>query len=347
MSIVNDNLSRALAILHASGVVGMPTETVYGLAADARSTEAVAKIFALKGRPSTNPLIVHVASVEIGERYAMFDDRTRKLFERFAPGALTIVLPKRDGSASPHPNPLPGGEGTGNAISSLVSAGLNTVGIRIPNHPVALELLRAFDGPLAAPSANKSNHVSPTTAQHVRDEFGPELLVLDGGPCRVGIESTVLDCSREVPVILRPGDVTRAQIESVIGTVKTFEGHVDSSSAAMSPGQQRVHYAPRAKAFRMDTVPASLDLLNRHSRVGVITLGAIDVAHSHCQVESIGTSPDEAASRFYAALREIDVMSPDAIFIEMPPDRPEWAALRDRILRATQSVETMGPPRTT
>jgi L-threonylcarbamoyladenylate synthase len=223
------DLMQAVERLRAGDVVGMPTETVYGLAADATNAAAVARVFALKGRLSTNPLIVHVESVEVAERYAVFNDAARSLFARFSPGPLTIVLPVRRGRQlplplplgegggeglkrtrelsapplhGPHSDPVPEGEGT--SISRLVTAGLETVGIRIPDHPVALELLRAFDGALAAPSANKSNRTSPTTAAHVRAEFGQELLVLDGGPCRVGIESTVLDLSREVPMIVRP-----------------------------------------------------------------------------------------------------------------------------------------------
>ncbi len=329
----------------------MPTETVYGLAADALSSEAVAKIFELKGRPSTNPLIVHVVSVDVGERYAVFDDRARKLFAAFSPGPLTVVLPKCFGSSSAVPQ---SGEGTGNApalhsaignpqseISPLVSAGLSTVGIRIPNHPLALELLGAFDGPLAAPSANKSNHVSPTTAQHVREEFGDELFVLDGGPCRVGIESTVLDLSRPVPIILRPGDVSRERIEAVIGPVEVFSGVVETGSAATSPGQSRVHYAPRSPAYRFDM--ADLPALRRvaRPRSALVVLGDISLEFDWASASkiAIGSDPEVAASRFYAAMREVDALSPEAIFIEMPPDEPRWAALRDRITRATSSAE--------
>lgn len=334
-----DNLTRALAILRANGVVGMPTETVYGLAADARSSDAVARIFALKGRPATNPLIVHVASVEVGERYAMFDDRARKLFERFAPGALTIVLPKRAPHAPQDPDPLP--QATRETISPLATAGLDTVGIRIPNHPVALALLRAFDGPLAAPSANKSNHVSPTTAQHVRDEFGEEVFVLDGGACEVGIESTVLDLSCVSPVILRPGHITRAQIESVIGPVRVFAGHVEPATPALSPGQQRVHYAPRAPAYRFELGDLSYLRRTIRPRSALIVLDEIRIEFDWASESTIvlGHDPDHAAARFYSALRELDALSPSAIYIQMPPDEPQWAALRDRITRATVDVE--------
>src|SRR4051812_2090197 len=171
-----DELARAVSILQRGGLVAFPTETVYGLGADARSADAVGKIFAAKGRPPTNPLIVHVAGVAMAKLYAAeWPDTARRLAQRYWPGPLTLVLPRY------------------RTIVPDVSAGLDTVGLRMPNHPLALELIQRFDGPVAAPSANRSNHISPTTAQHVRDELGDAVdIVLDGGPCRVGIESTVL-----------------------------------------------------------------------------------------------------------------------------------------------------------
>jgi L-threonylcarbamoyladenylate synthase len=291
------SLENALSCLNSGGVVAIPTETVYGLAADARSDVAVAKVFALKGRPSTNPLIVHVSSVEVAERYAVLDDRSRRLFAAFSPGPLTIVLPSRG------------------VISKLVTAGLDTVGLRIPDHPLALELLRTFDGPLAAPSANKSNHVSPTTAEHVRSAFGEAVSVLDGGPCRVGIESTVLSLAAAAPMILRPGAISRNAIESVIGPVDVFAGSIAPITAAASPGQQERHYAPVTPAFRIERA----------------TTDRIDFP-----VLELPADPDEAARVFYARLRELDATRPAAILIEMPPDEPRWTALRDRIERATR-----------
>src|SRR4051812_22054097 len=192
-------ITQAVEILRRGGVVAFPTETVYGLGADATNAGAVARVFQIKGRPSTNPLIVHVADEAIARRYARdFPIAATKLVARFWPGPLTIVLPKAP------------------AIVPSVTAGLDTVGLRAPNHPLALELLRAFDGALAGPSANKSTHVSPTTAEHVRDELGDAVdLILDGGPCEVGIESTVLSLVGE-PKILRLGAVTREMIEDVL-----------------------------------------------------------------------------------------------------------------------------------
>lgn len=325
--------------LRAGGVVGLPTETVYGLSADARSDEAVAKIFALKGRPSTNPLIVHVASVEIAARYVIVDERARALFARFAPGPLTIVLKKRGSmtkemKAQGSPSLCLGASET---IARSVSAGLDTLGIRIPNHPLALELLRAFDGPLAAPSANKSNHVSPTTAAHVRNEFGDAVPVLDGGPCQVGIESTVLSLASDRPAILRPGSVAREQIEAVIGPVAMFSGHVDSSVAASSPGQLAKHYAPMVPAFRCDRATIlSLRSQPDHTTIADSAwLVLRDVGEPTDRVIALTDDPSTAARSFYSALRTLERSNPSRIIIEMPPDTPEWAALRDRISRAT------------
>ena len=188
------------------------------------------KIFAAKGRPNTNPLIVHVPDAAVSRRYArQWPQAAQDLAERFWPGPLTLVLRKVA------------------AIVDEVSAGLDTVGLRVPDHPLALQLLRAFDGPIAAPSANRSNRVSPTTADHVRGELGDRVdLILDGGPCQVGIESTVLDLSGRTPMILRPGAITRQQIERIIGPVEMIATNLRESESARSPGQQAIHYSPRA-----------------------------------------------------------------------------------------------------
>jgi L-threonylcarbamoyladenylate synthase len=297
-------IDRAAETLRAGGLVAFPTETVYGLGADATNANAIRKIFAVKGRPSTNPLICHVADIEVAQRYArVWPLAASRVAERFWPGPLTIVVPKTA------------------EIVSEVTAGRDTVGLRAPNHPIARALLRAFDKPLAGPSANKSTHVSPTTAQHVRDEFGDAIdLILDGGPCAVGIESTVLDLSGEQPAILRPGGVSREQIESVIGPV--MMKHVISAvnESAASPGQHVVHYAPRTPAYRFASDQRDgLDLRN----AAVIELTG---------------DPQEYARHLYARLRELDAQNLRAIFVEMPPDSPEWSAIRDRLTRATQSL---------
>ena len=327
LSSLDEALDNVVATLRDGGVVGMPTETVYGLAADARNADAVARVFALKGRPSTNPLIVHVASVEVAERYVVVDERARRLFAAFSPGPLTIVLPRRQDA---HRLPSVG-------VCGLVTAGLDTVGIRIPNHPVALELLRAFDGPIAAPSANVSNHVSPTTAQHVRDEFGDAVPVLDGGACAVGVESTVLSLVGERPRLLRPGAVTQGQIEAVIGPVERFVGHVSPTVAAASPGQHQKHYAPRSPAFRFSRGDPMPSVAGRTVAIVLDRLPSEWRRESFADVRALG-DPASAARTLYATLRDVDASSPDAIFVELPPDAPEWSAVRDRIVRATRAM---------
>ena len=328
---MNVTIDQAVATLRAGGVVGMPTETVYGLAADARDAAAVRRIFDLKGRPSTNPLIVHVASVAIADRYAAVSDVAYELFARFSPGPLTIVLPCEQSRV----------DELRRSVCSAVTAGLHTVGIRIPDHPVALELLRAFDGPVAAPSANLSNHVSPTLADHVRTEFGDAVPVLDGGPCRVGIESTVLSLAGERPQLLRPGSISREAIEAIIGPIEVFQGHRSRDVAAPSPGQGVVHYAPRTAAFRFEAGDVgSLAAGAGDLRRGLIaTQQTLDrIGSGFAQARLLGGDPATAAHGLYAILRELDGRSLSAIYIEMPPDAPHWAALRDRLTRATRPL---------
>jgi L-threonylcarbamoyladenylate synthase len=314
---MNDELAKAVDVLRHGGVVAFPTETVYGLGADATNADAVRRVFALKGRPATNPLIVHVASVVVARRYAaMWPARAEKLAARFWPGPLTLVLPK-----------VP-------AIVAEATAGLGSVGLRVPNHPVALELLRAFDGPVAAPSANRSNHVSPTTAQHVRDEFGDAIkVVLDGGASEVGIESTVLDLSGDRPRVLRPGVVTREQIAEVLGeAVDLFSGSIDVKLSAGSPGQQERHYSPRTPAFRH-----SGELSPPTVGCGVILLGLRFRKRrlGNAMFIELPDDPKEYAKHLYEALRELDAMGLERILVHMPPDEPRWVAVRDRLRRAT------------
>lgn len=312
-------IDRAIEELRQGNVISLPTETVYGLAADARSPEAVAKVFALKGRPATNPLIVHVADEAAAKRCAAdWPDAAATLAAAFWPGPLTIVVRKND------------------SMPAIVTAGGPTVALRVPAHPLALELLKTFDGPLAAPSANRSNGVSPTTAGHVRDEFGDAVpVVLDGGPCRVGIESTVIDVTGDAWKILRPGTITREQIEAVLPrrsrTPDAAAGAADSAIEAStapavasellrSPGQLSVHYAPRTPAFRFDA----------HQRQGIDLINAVVLEPT--------LDPDAYARNLYARLRMLDTQGLDAIYIELPPDVPAWHAVRDRLLRATRPL---------
>ena len=330
----NPDIERAVEILRAGGLVAFPTETVYGLGADATRSESVRKIFAAKGRPVTNPLIVHVADAEVARQYvSKWPEQAAELARRFWPGPLTLVLPKAD------------------LIVSEVTAGLNSVGLRVPNHPLALSLLRAFDGPVAAPSANRANRISPTTAHHVRLELGDAVdLVLDGGGCEVGIESTVLDLAGRSPVILRPGAVMREQIQEVIGAVGMKSGGIIESTAARSPGMGMVHYSPIAPTWRfgsndVEGVVARMRELPGAS-VSIIAMEDSKAATQfsrHCtnpdfRFISMPNEPDAYGQRLYASLREADAAGTQAIFVEMPPDQAAWLAVTDRLRRATRAL---------
>jgi L-threonylcarbamoyladenylate synthase len=314
---VIEAIVQAAEILNRGGIVGFPTETVYGLGADARNSSAVTKIFALKGRPSTNPLIVHVSGVAMAKLYsARWPHQARVLAQNFWPGPLTLVLPKVK------------------EIVPEATAGLDTVALRMPDHPIAIDLIRKFDGPIAAPSANRSTHVSPTTAEHVRREFGNDLeLVIDGGPCKFGIESTVLDLTTNVPRILRPGSVTAEQIEKFVGPVEMKSLVTATTTAASSPGQQEIHYAPRTPAFRFEAE-------QRHrvdgDDVGLLVIG--DPSTSTERRIFLAHDPAAYAHDLYSALRRLDDLNLRAIYVESPPEGPEWTAVRDRLRRATRPL---------
>lgn len=326
---MTDAIAQAVQRLRDGRLVAFATETVYGLGADAGNPAAVARIFEAKGRPSTNPLIVHVTGASAARRYAAaWPAAAESLATRFWPGPLTLVLPRAG------------------AIAPAVSAGRGTVALRAPRHPLAQQLLQAFDGPIAAPSANRSTRVSPTTADHVRQELGDRVdLILDGGPCAVGIESTVLDLTTAPPTILRPGSISAEQLRAVIGPVQTFHGSIAANVAAASPGQQAIHYSPLTPAYRFG--PAQADR--------VIDLAASRFAASAALLlqdappglknfpwraqRTLPLDPRQYAQMLYAALRGFDELSADAIFIQMPPDEPAWNAVVDRLMRAARPVE--------
>jgi L-threonylcarbamoyladenylate synthase len=318
-----EGVGGAVEILRGGGVVAFPTETVYGLGADAINSRAVQRVFDVKGRPPTNPCIVHVADEEMAKRFAAnWPVNAAKLVEIFWPGPLTIVLAKID------------------AIPSLVTAGKNTVGLRCPDHPLTLQLLREFGGPIIGPSANRSTHVSPTTAQHVRDELGDAIdLILDGGPCEVGIESTVLDLSGNVPTILRPGAISREQIESIVGSIQLFGGAIDPSIAATSPGQHKVHYAPITPTYRFETNGKQhvVTWSQNNPEKFAVVIGFEEMSIStNMKWIAMPNNSEEYARQLYAILHHADQQSTAAIWIEMPPDEPNWTAVRDRLLRASR-----------
>lgn len=328
---MSEEISKAVEILRNGGVVAFPTETVYGLGADATNLQAVRKVFAIKGRPATNPVIVHVADATVAQRFASkWPDSATKLVQKFWPGPLTIVVPKAE------------------TIVTAATAGRKTVGLRAPDHPLTQELLRAFDGPIIGPSANRSSRVSPTTAQHVRDELGSKVdLVLDGGPCKVGIESTVVDLSVTPPMILRPGMISKWQIEQVIGPVNVFSGSLSAGLSAPGPGMQSAHYAPMTPTYRFERQhaqriadwcmknPSKATIILRLGKTGSSDPIPAALSMNQRQVLMPATAPDYAR-QMYAALRHADRQNPAVIWLEMPADESQWLAVRDRLLRASR-----------
>lgn len=307
-------LDEALAALRRGEAIGLPTETVYGLAADASRPEAVRRIFALKGRPADHPLIVHVAGAEALDAWACdVPPAARALAAACWPGPLTLVLRKRA------------------EVPAEVTGGQDTVGLRCPDHPVALALLQAFGGGLAAPSANRFGHVSPTTAAHVRAEFGEAVpVVLDGGECRVGIESTILDLSGATPRILRPGMLERPAIEAVIGPV-------EAGAAGDSPrasGTLEAHYAPRTPLWllpREAVAAAAAEQTALGQRVEVLSRGPLPEG---CSGLALPADPAGYAHGLYAALRELDARGARLLIAERPPESADWLALHDRLRRS-------------
>lgn len=303
-----DAIAAAAARLRAGGLVALPTETVYGLAADATRGTAVAAIFELKGRPHFNPLIVHVPDLPAAETHGIFDARARALAGHFWPGPLTLVLRRRPETP----------------IHPLVSAGLDTVALRLPAHPVARAVLEACALPLAAPSANPSGYLSPTTACHVADAFGDtDLLVLDGGPCPVGLESTVLDLSEAPAVLLRAGTVTIEDIEAAIGPIR----HVGPGETVRAPGMLASHYAPHR--------PVRLDAEHVAADEALLGFGP-DLPRGALLTRNLSPTGDlrEAAANLFAMLHELDRPGVRAIAVMPIPDEGLGTAIRDRLQRA-------------
>ncbi len=307
---MSEEIRRAAAVLERGGLVAFPTETVYGLGADASNAQAVARLYAVKGRPADHPVIVHFASAENAFAWAReVPDAARQLAARFWPGPLTLILRR---------SPL---------ARDFVTGGQDTVGLRVPSHPVAQELLSLFGSGVAAPSANRFGLVSPTTAAHVREDLGGDVeLVLEGGASDVGIESTIVDLSGQRAVLLRPGGITEQQINSYV-KVKPK----DASSPRHSGGLER-HYAPRTPARLVPTHELDKQIAAMKDRVAVLAFSRPD-ERADCWLR-MPREPGAYARRLYAALRELDSAGREAILVEAPPDTPEWAAVRDRLRRA-------------
>jgi L-threonylcarbamoyladenylate synthase len=306
-------------------LVGFPTETVYGLGADASSDEAVAGIFAAKGRPADHPLIVHLAAAgQVGDYASSVPPFAERLMHAFWPGPLTVILPRRDG------------------VANAAAGGQNSIGLRCPAHPVALAFLKAclasgVSG-VAGPSANRFGRVSPTTARHVEQEFDADLLVLDGGPCDVGIESSIVDCTRGRPVLLRPGLLTRAQLAAGCGEPVLDPGELpEAGSAPRASGTLESHYAPDAKVRLMDAdaLQAALDLLGSDAaHIAVYARDVLRIKSAKVLYRRMPAGAAAAAQQLFAVLRDFDAQGVKLIWIENPPATGEWEGVRDRLGRA-------------
>ncbi len=314
--------------IRAGELVGFPTETVYGLGADASSDLAVAGIFAVKGRPAEHPLIVHVADAgQVNDYASSVPPFAKRLMQAFWPGPLTVILPRRDG------------------IAAAAAGGQNSIGLRCPAHPVALAFLQACHTGVAGPSANRFGRISPTTAQHVSQEFGAALLVLDGGPCQVGIESSIVDCSRARPVLLRPGVLTRAQLEAACGEPVLDPADLQQTNAASgraprAPGTLAAHYAPNAKVRLMDAsaLQTALDLLGADAaHIAVYARALLRIKSAKVRYRRMPDDAAATAQQLFAVLRDFDAQGVKLIWIENPPAGAEWDGVRDRLGRAAAS----------
>ncbi len=311
-------IDEAVAVLKRGGLVAFPTETVYGLGADATNPAAVRKIFSVKGRPHQHPVIVHLADIAQLEQWAdPISPAARLLAKRFWPGPLTLIMRRAA------------------AVSDAITGGQDTVGLRIPAHPIAQALLRAFGGGIAAPSANRFGRISPTAAEHVRAELGGNVdLVLDGGACDIGIESTIVDVSGARPALLRPGRISADDLAEALAA-PLADPELTSPRA---PGMLAAHYAPRAPLLvvSIESLHVTLARLRETGkRVAVLARVVVPGAAERSVVAP--SAAIDYARTLYANLRCLDECGCDAIIVEAPPDEPEWAAIRDRLLRASHA----------
>jgi len=315
-----DEIDRAVEALRDGEVVAFPTETVYGLGADAQNPDAVRKVFELKGRPATHPLIVHLDHPRLLERWALnVPPAAQALAERFWPGPLTLVLRRAP------------------AVDLAITGGQDTVAVRVPGHPVAQQLLRAFGSGIAAPSANRYGRISPTRAEHVRDEFGDAVkVILDGGDCKIGLESTIVSCVDAVPRVLRPGSITVSQLRAVV------PGLMDGAAATgpRVPGSDAKHYAPSmplsiVTSGKLEEVVAQLT--SEHERVAVLATRPPRVANRFMTWINAGRRADVYGRDLYVNLRTLDKSGAREILVEEVPPGEPWDAVRDRLRRAASA----------
>ena len=308
-------IEEAVETLRAGGLVAFPTETVYGLGANAADPAAVVRIFELKGRPADHPVIVHLDNPRYLHRWVReMPPAAERLAAEFWPGPLTLILPKADD------------------VNTVVSGGQNSIGIRIPSHPIALQLLTAFGGGIAAPSANRYGRLSPTRPEHVREEFGDALpIVLDGGESQIGLESTIVSCLGNVARLLRPGFITRTQIEKVVGTL------AEASDAPRSPGDRGSHYAPLTplEIIESEELEArAAEFAERGEKVAVLAMRAPMHAQRYLTWINAGKKADAYAHNLYNHLRTLDRAGSMRIFVQAPPADERWTAVIDRLRRA-------------
>lgn len=327
--ILEQDIQAAVDSLREGNTVVFPTETVYGLGADASNPDAVNRIFAIKGRPSEHPLIVHLADLSHIEDWVdCFSDQALELARTFWPGPLTMILPKN------------------NRVPMEVTGGQNTIGLRVPDHPVAKALLSAFGGGIAAPSANRFGRVSPTTAEHVRDELGANAgLILDGGPCRIGVESTIISLANGDPVLLRPGSIPVEALEEALGQIVLTASSL--RSPLRFPGMRPSHYAPSVpleihSPWQMAERIQKLEA--QGLRVAVLKWRDESVYDGRCvEVLSMPDCPSEYGRILYATLRILERSGFDRLLAESLPSTNEWASVNDRIGRAATVIEQNGP----
>jgi L-threonylcarbamoyladenylate synthase len=315
MAIISTDIQQAKLFLSKSEVVGIPTETVYGLAGNAFDIEAVSKIFEVKNRPTFDPLIVHTNSIERLREFVQYiPEKAQLLAKKFMPGPLTMLLPKHS------------------SIPDLVTSGLDTVAVRIPNHPLTLALLAELDFPLAAPSANPFGYISPTSAQHVAQQLGDKIpYILDGGECQVGIESTIVGFENEEVIVYRKGGLAIEEIEKVVGKVQVIS---HSSSNPKAPGMLKSHYAPRKEMFILDNNNLKNEM--QKERIGYLAFQQYNnnLLQNNQLILSESGSYREAAKNLFAYMRQLDAMDIDKIYVELLPEQDLGIAINDRLRRA-------------
>lgn len=313
------SINYAATLLKQGRLVAFPTETVYGLGADASNPEAVQRIFTAKGRPSSHPLIVHIASPsQLADWASVIPDSAILLSQSFWPGPLALILKKQAW------------------VPLEVTGGQNTVALRMPNHPVALNLLRTFNGGIAAPSANRFCRISPTQAEHVREELADRVdLILDGGACQIGLESTIVDLSGDHPRLLRPGQIGEQAIANALGI--TSLSNPLCSPEIRAPGMMALHYAPITRTILCSAVQLLTEidrLITENKRIGILTYSLQYQSNPHVHVIKLTDSAEAYGQALYASLRKLDSLKLDQILVEQPPNNSSWWAVNDRLTKA-------------